>query len=57
MSTKFQHRIDLNGGEEHWMIRHVPHLHFVTKDRGLLMIQKVAKILSSRLQRCAFYLI
>jgi len=56
MPREFQKRIDPNGGEEHWMIKHVPHIHFVMKDRGLLMVHKVAQILSSRLQRYAFYL-
>ncbi|XP_027932602.1 disease resistance protein RPM1-like [Vigna unguiculata] len=48
MPTEFQQSIDPNGGEDHWMIKHVPHLHFVTKNRGLLKIQELANILASQ---------
>ncbi|KAK7333413.1 hypothetical protein VNO80_30183 [Phaseolus coccineus] len=51
MSKEFQQRIDPNGGEEHWMIKHVPHVHFVTANRAWLMLQKAAEILSLLLER------
>ena len=56
MPTEFWQRIDPNGGEEHRMIKHVPHVHFVTKNPALLIAQKAAAIFSLGLQRCAFYL-
>ncbi|WVY93410.1 hypothetical protein V8G54_032498 [Vigna mungo] len=49
MPTEFQQRIDPNGGKEHWMIKHVPDVHFVTKNRALLLAERAAEIFSSRL--------
>ncbi|KOM51985.1 hypothetical protein LR48_Vigan09g064400 [Vigna angularis] len=49
MPTEFQQRIDPNGGKEHWMIKHVPDVHFVTKNRALILAEIAAEIFSSRL--------
>jgi len=57
MPTEFEQRIDPDGGEEHWMIKHVPHVHFVTKNSSLLVAHKAAKMFYLGLQRCAFIFI
>ncbi|XP_027930708.1 disease resistance protein RPM1-like [Vigna unguiculata] len=45
MPTEFLQRIDPNGGEDYFMIKHVPHLHFVTKNRAFLLAERAANIL------------
>ncbi|XP_027933351.1 disease resistance protein RPM1-like isoform X1 [Vigna unguiculata] len=51
MPIEFLQSINPNGGEEHWMIQHVPHVSFVAKNSAMLFAEIAAGIFSSTLYR------